>query len=402
MQAGLPALFWRRPQDQTRLLSIGCVENFAGSGPGAMANAQQWLERIDWEQPAQDGLPRAWFTSTFDQDPGQDQWAGWPGFYLVLPQLVLSERAGQTEVLIQGPTHADLELGQGLLSDLLKGSVEASKLGVPVSDECFWAEPPSAFAARVAATTQALGDDLHKVVLANCRHHHYATSPLESVLENLLTNPRDGIHFAYTHGTDAVLAGCTPETLVRQNGNKLSAHVLAGTRRRGPKGAAQDLLSSAKDRREHDLVATGMVEALNPLVDSLSIPEEPTVRSLTHLHHLERHLKGATRPSTGFLDLVSALHPTPALGGYPQASALEFLRQSEGLERGGFGAPFGWISGPRQGHAAVAIRSALLRGDAASVFAGAGIVAQSDPHLERAEIDAKVASIETELLGLTP
>ena len=400
MQAGLPALFWRRPEGQTRLLSIGQTQTFVGSGAQAMARAQEWLEQVAWEQPPRAGLPRAWFASTFDQEPGQDKWLGWPGFQLVLPQLVISERADQSECLVQGLSEADLEHGRELLTDLLQGSGRASKLGVSVSDECSWAESPSAFAARVAATTQVLGDDLHKVVLANCRHHHYATSPLDSVLENLLTNPRDGIHFAYTHGNDAVLAGCTPETLVRQKGTKLSAHVLAGTRRIGVEGAAQDLLNSAKDRREHDLVATGMLESLDPLVRSLSIPEEPKVRSLTHLHHLERHLEGETHSGTGFLDLVSALHPTPALGGYPQASALEFLRQSEGLERGGFGAPFGWISGPRHGHAAVAIRSALLRGDAASVFAGAGVVAQSDPHLERAEIDAKILSIETELLGL--
>ena len=402
MQAGVPALFWRIPNDQTLVLSVGQVGIFTGSGSGAMGSAQAWLERHTSDASRSDDLPRAWFASTFDHEPGRQQWAGWPGVQLVLPQILIRERRGTVECRVQGHTEAELEAADAVFASLLKAPRRSHELDVPASAKRYWAEAPAAFAARVEAATQALGDDLLKVVLANCRHHLFEDSPLDSVIENLLASTRDGIHFAYTHGTEAVLAGCTPETLVRQDGTELSAHVLAGTRPRGEPSAAADLLTSGKDRREHELVAVGMVEALDPLVDSLSVPDEPSVRSLAHLHHLERHIKGRTRSSTGFLDLVDALHPTPALGGYPQALAVNFLQQSEGLERGGFGAPFGWITGPQKGHAAVAIRSALLQGEAASVFAGAGIVAQSDPQHERAEIDVKVASIETELLGLTP
>mgnify|MGYP001242614371 CR=1 FL=1 len=138
----------------------------------------------------------------------------------------------------------------------------------------------------------------------------------------------------------------------------------------------KELFTAAQEHKmKHDLVAQGIREALEPMVDCVELSEQPHIRSLPQLHHLERYVTGRARPSTGFFDLVHGLHPTPALGGYPRHHALAYLEDCEPLVRGGFGAPFGWVGSSRQGHAAVAIRAALLRGETASVYAGAGIVA---------------------------
>ena len=396
-----PALFWRVPESGLTLLGIGQAAEFTGSGIDAMTEAQRWVESYAPQVERDDDLPLCWFSSTFDHQPGRRKWSDWPGLRLVVPRILVAERDGQTDGVVFGQSQEELELAKALFEQYLVESTPGSSVSAFSSVQRFWAESPDDFTERVAQATRLLGDDLHKVVLANCCHHRGQSSPLEAVIDNLINSDRHGIHFACTQGGESVFAGCTPETLVQQNGAQWSAHVLAGTRPRNQVGAKDELLSSAKDLREHELVATGMVEALDPLVDTLDLPAEPKIRSLDHLYHLERRLEGRVHSSTGFLDLVGALHPTPALGGYPQLTAVDYLRDCEPLERGGFGAPFGWISGAQDGHAAVAIRSALLKGNAASIFAGAGIVAQSDPQTEQAEVAAKVASIESELLGLS-
>ena len=365
-----------------------------------MALAQQWLESYVHRIERQDDLPLCWFTSTFNHQPGRGQWVDWPGLKLVVPMILFAQRGEDIEIICQGQSADELDRAEALLLDLLENRSPAPSASIFSSMKRLWSESPDNFTQRVAQATRLMGEDLHKVVLANCCHHRGQTSPLESVLDHLIQSDRHGIHFVCSQGGESVFAGCTPETLVEQNGGQWSAHVLAGTRRRDREGAKDELLASEKDRREHELVAAGMVESLNPLVETLDMPAEPEVRTLDHLYHLERHLRGRVGSSTGFLDLVDALHPTPALGGYPQSLAVDYLRQRETLERGGFGAPFGWISGLQYGHAAVGIRSALLHGHSVAIFAGAGVVAQSDPESEHAEVVAKIASIERELLGL--
>ena len=382
------------------LLGLGEVAHFTGTDPGAMGLAQQWLESYVQRVERDDDLPLCWFSSTFDHQAGRSDWSDWPGLKVVVPQVLVAQRRDQIDVVFHGESIDDLTEAERLFEHLLGNAKPYSPVGTYSSVQRLWSESPDDFAQRVAQATQQLGKELHKVVLANCCHHQGENSPLGGVLDNLMKSERHGVHFACTQGGESVFVGCTPETLVQQEGRQWSAHVLAGTRPRSQVGAKDELLSSAKDLREHELVATGMVESLRPWVDTMDVPSEPRIRSLDHLYHLERHLQGRVRSATGFLDLVGALHPTPALGGYPQSSAVTYLRDREALERGGFGAPFGWISGVQHGHAAVAIRSALLRGNTASIFAGAGIVAQSDPQTEQAEVAAKIASIETELLGL--
>jgi isochorismate synthase len=372
-----------------------------------MAQAQGWLKTQGFADAGHNEKFCAWFAATFDGAPGQEGWRGWPGLRVTVPQWVIQQKDADLEVVVLGENLEQLQVNHVAFERWYAGLTPSDAPSMPGLVQQTWAEAPGDFLQRIRQAQTLLGDGFQKVVLANCRHHHFDRQPGAAVLSKLIDSEATGIHFAYGYGDGAVFAGCTPETLVRQHDDALEVQVLAGTRPRSgepdlDRAVMAELLESTKDRTEHDLVAQGIREALEPMVDCVEMSEQPRIRSLPQLHHLERYVTGRAHPTTGFFDLVHGLHPTPALGGYPRHHALAYLEDCEPLVRGGFGAPFGWVGSSRQGHAAVAIRAALLRGDTASVYAGAGIVADSDPDAERAEVGAKIHAIEAQLFGMSP
>jgi isochorismate synthase EntC len=118
-----------------------------------------------------------------------------------------------------------------------------------------------------------------------------------------------------------------------------------------------------------------------------------SLMKLRNVQHLFTPIVGRVAGGRGILDLVARLHPTPAMGGVPREPALEMIRRFEGMDRGWYAAPVGWIDARGEGEFAVAIRSALLRGAQATLFAGCGIVAGSDPEREYAESCLKLRPV---------
>jgi salicylate biosynthesis isochorismate synthase/menaquinone-specific isochorismate synthase len=136
-----------------------------------------------------------------------------------------------------------------------------------------------------------------------------------------------------------------------------------------------------------------LTAALGEVCEQVDAPGEPTLMRLRNVQHLFTPLRGTVRGDAGVLDLVGRLHPTPALGGQPREAALAWIREREGLDRGWYGAPVGWVDARGQGEFAVAIRSALVGRYEASLFAGAGIVAASDPEREERETNIKLRAM---------
>ena len=397
---GQPFLYWRDPGSGHTLMGVGVCAEFAGDGIEALRAAHDWLEEHS-AGSALDGAP-SWFTATFDYGAGRDEWTAWRGLRLVVPQVLVEAREGVATAQLMGSDEGGLETARSLWDALVVGRRDKPPERAVQFEAPQWVETPAAFEARAARAIKRLGGALKKVVLANARRLPWRGDGIARTLDRMASSTRDGVHFACSQGAGSLWVGCTPETLVEQRDDDFRAHILAGTRTRQSDTSAAELLRSEKDRREHDLVAQGMIESLEPLAQQIVVPEEPSIRTLDHLLHLQRTLEGQTLPGVGFLELVAALHPTPALGGYPQAGAVADLERFEPLHRGAYGAPFGWIRGRRRGHAAVAIRSALLCEADATIFAGAGVVEHSVPVDEGAEVEAKMASIERELLGRTP
>jgi isochorismate synthase len=190
--------------------------------------------------------------------------------------------------------------------------------------------------------------------------------------------------------------GATPERLVRVADGSVDISCLAGSIGVGNSeeerlALALRLLASEKDRKEHEFVVRGAVEALQGVADSpRRAPGSPHVVAARSVQHLESTITARTSGAAGVLDLVERLHPTPAVGGYPRDPALEAISEMESIDRGWYAGPFGWSGLDGSGEFSVAIRSALIAGATASVYAGSGIVAGSVPEAEFAETELKM------------
>jgi menaquinone-specific isochorismate synthase len=186
------------------------------------------------------------------------------------------------------------------------------------------------------------------------------------------------------------LIAATPERLVRRTGATVSCDALAGSAR-GDEGA-KALLASGKDRREHDLVVSAIATALRDLGGVVAMPTEPGVRTLRHVLHLHTPIEATLREPRHLLEVAEALHPTPAVGGTPTRLATDWIAKHEAA-RGWYASPVGWFDLDGNGELAVAIRSGVIHSERAHLWAGAGIVAGSDPDREIAETDLKLRAM---------
>lgn len=193
------------------------------------------------------------------------------------------------------------------------------------------------------------------------------------------------------------LVAATPERLVKLDGANVACDALAGSiaRSAAQVGDHDDaaLLASAKDRREHDLVVRAIASALRDVGADVDVPAEPGVRTLRHVLHLHTPIAATLRAPRHVLELAAALHPTPAVGGTPTSFATDWIATREVVPRGWYASPVGWFDLDGNGEFAVAIRSGLLAGSRAHLWAGAGIVAGSDPDRELAETDVKLRAM---------
>jgi menaquinone-specific isochorismate synthase len=198
--------------------------------------------------------------------------------------------------------------------------------------------------------------------------------------------------FAFDRGR-AVFIGATPEVLARVQGEALEVACLAGSAGRGrsmeeDRAIQRHLLESPKERLEHAVVVDAVAAALRDVCCELRWDDPPRTIGLEAMAHLLTLFRGRLPPGSHVLSLVKLLHPTPAVGGVPRDRALEMVRGLEG-DRGWYAAPVGWVGPDGSGEFAVAIRSALLCGVEATLFAGSGIVRGSDPQEEFRETEMK-------------
>lgn len=193
--------------------------------------------------------------------------------------------------------------------------------------------------------------------------------------------------------------GASPELLIERTGHAVRSHPLAGTYPRSGDPHADELLAaelvaSVKDQREHRFVIDEIDRVLRPRCSVLDVPATPTIMQLRNVLHLGTEIRGTLRaPGPSALELAAALHPTPAVAGTPTADALAWLEANEGLQRGRYAGPVGWVDAAGDGMFAIGIRSAEVDGCSARLFAGVGVVEGSDPHRELVETQLKLQAI---------
>ncbi len=256
--------------------------------------------------------------------------------------------------------------------------------------------PPDAFRDAVrTAVDRILAGSLEKVVLARDLLGHV---PDGADLRRVLLELALGYPDTWTFAVDGHL-GSSPETLVRVYGGDVTARVLAGSHARGADAeadaaAALELATSSKDLDEHRFAVESVLAALRPHGPGITSTELPFTLKLPNLWHLASDVHGRLSDGSGALDLVAALHPTAAVAGTPTGAAMDLIRELEPFDRGRYGGPVGWVDQAGDGKWAISLRSAEVDADGTlTAFAGAGIVAESDPDRELAETKLKFRPI---------
>jgi menaquinone-specific isochorismate synthase len=345
------------------------------------------------------GMPAALGFAFAPGGPRSPEWDGFPAATVVVPKVAVWRQDGRSWLHLAVPAGEGPEPVLETAGALRRPGPPAVPAGAGPAQPL---PPLREWAARVAEAVATVRSGMPaKVVLARARRVplERAARPFDVVAA--LRDRSPGCHaYGWQRGT-AALVGASPELLVARVGRRFEARPLAGSARRGT-GPEEDrrlgdaLLADPKERAEHAFVVEEVCTHLAPLADTLHRPPAPRLERLPTVQHLATSIVGTT--GARLLALVDALHPTAAVAGVPRPEALAQIEAMEGLDRGWYAGGVGWGEPGGNGEAAVALRCALLRGKEALVYAGAGIVAGSDPASEAAETELKMRPL-LELFG---
>ncbi len=339
--------------------------------------------------------------------PGSADHAPWTGFgdaWFALPRwtYVNDRSVGWLVLAIDGRDATDATRWEAELARFR--AVFAHPVVTPGQPDLVEHQPDTAaeWRTRVTAITDAIAHGTVSKVVAARQH---GVTLAGRVRPAALLAALDERHVDTTRvlvrppGAGALIAA-TPEQLVRRAGDVVTCDALAGTARipddalipGGRVAAAAGLFASAKDRREHALVVDAIRAALEGAGAKVEAPPEPGVKPLRHVLHLHTPFRATLTAPTHVLELAARLHPTPAMGGTPTPVAVQWIREHEPA-RGWYASPVGWFDLDGNGELVVAIRSGVIVGPRAHLWAGAGIVAGSDPDRELGETELKLCAM---------
>ena len=397
--------FWHSYVDDFTIVGIGKMTVISGDENSYDEINKQWRSCIDRSSiyNPSNQLGTGMITMgglAFDYKKERTKlWENYSNYELIIPKLTFSQYAGKafvtanfkvTEESVVEDEIAEMEsLIDMLLNKQMDFTIKAREVKSKVEIE------PDEWKETVGqARDEIIAEKAKKIVLAReMRLTFKERLIIGDVLEKLLETQPNSYVFAIEKGDDCFV-GATPERLVKVEGNKLLSTCLAGTAPRGKtteedRVIAHNLLNDSKNREEHDYVVQMIKGSIASSCEAIHIPSEPIIYPLRNLQHLYTPVTAKIKKNYTLIDLVRKLHPTPALGGLPNDVAMEFIRKNEILDRGWYGAPVGWMDDRWNGEFAVAIRSGLIQSNEASLFAGCGVMKDSEPELEYEETNVK-------------
>ena len=392
--------FYFAGPDGTAIGGLGVAAAATASGEERFGRIRAAVDR--WSMPA----PFVAFSGfSFSPDgPRSEPWRSFDAARAVLPLATVLRNDGRTTLLLAVPAGVDeRDLWKHLQALEVPGPAPYPNLG----DHTLESHPPvSEWTTAVEEAIAAIEDEsLQKVVLARSVIVRSDGAPDGfDLVGHLERSYRRCYGFGWRTG-GATFIGASPELLVRLDRGTITSNPLAGSARRGEgdeedRILAEALMRSVKDRVEHRFVVDDVAERLAPFSISLDVPAAPSLKKMATVQHLSTRISGEARPDAEILELVGALHPTPAVGGTPREAAQAFIDKAESFDRGWYTGGVGWIDAAGDGEFAIALRCALLEGRRAHIFAGAGIVGDSIPDLELLETRLKFRPM-LELLAAT-
>jgi len=337
-------------------------------------------------------------------DPAEAPWTRFSSGSLVLPRFLFvldGERVGVVVEPNTDPLDAQSLIEEGLergLTDDLGTELGLGLREVHSVDETAWRDSVRTIAAEIRDGAY------EKAVLATSVELEGETElPLGTTLAQLRADYPDCHVASFTAG-DATIVCASPELLINLEGGRARTLALAASQRRGHNPAedcalGSELLADAKSRVEHEVVVREIVEGLEGAIDALEVDSKPSVRRFRNIQHLATEVAGSARDGVDVLELVERLHPTPAVCGRPRDIARRVIGEHEPFDRGWYSGPIGWLDAQGEGEFAVALRTALISDRRAWLFAGNGIMGDSDPQVELAEVRLKLRPLAEALGG---
>ena len=380
------------------LVGWGVAAELRTTGPGRFVEADAWWSQVTARAVVRDevGVPGsglvafgsfAFADTVHPEGPGRS--------VLVVPEVVVGRRGDHAWVTTVDRGGLPPVLG----ADAVDPAGQPSRpSGIAFTDGALdgerWMSVVADAVRRIAA------GELEKVVLAR---DLVATAEEDVDVRWPLRRLVERYPMCWAFHVDG-LFGATPEMLVRRERGLVTSRVLAGTiRRTGDDerdlALAATLARSSKDLEEHEYAVRSVAEALEPHCSSMNVPEAPFVLHLPNVMHLATDVAGVVHDagSVSSLQLAAALHPSAAVGGTPTPVATDLIAEIEQMDRGRYAGPVGWMDADGDGEWGIALRSAVVDGPSVRLFAGCGIVADSDPAAELAESQAKFVPVRDAL-----
>jgi len=393
-----PRGYFENPSRQRAHAAGAPLATWTGRGPERFRSADLWLRRLHGSLTCVGGIPR--IIATFPFYPG-DETQGLEA-RLFLPAWQVVTEQGRTTVTLAEPAVVGCATRLAIRAEQFRRFAYRStppppRATVPtVLSEVGGAWFPSA----VSRATELIKEGaFEKIVLSRAFDWRRAEpfNPYATLHRLRRANPP--CHTFLVDEPDGALIGATPETLLSLFDGAVRTESVAGTTRRGESASedaslAEALLTSDKDLREHGAVTASILRRLKMVGVLAAVPRPPELLRLGNVMHLRTPIEGTMPPDRRFLEVAGELHPTPAVGGKPRDLALPFIPGFEPHARGLYTGAVGWVGADGlTGKLFVALRCARLAGTTARAFAGAGIVAGSDPQAESAETEMKLRTI---------
>ena len=396
-----PQMFWASADRSVAATGIGDAHAIESTGAQRFAQAGAAVAQLFGDAIVEPSQLRPLLLGgfAFDATGHTDAWRGFGASSLVVPRLLVRRRGEDCVVTLSARVSYDTDIDEiaadleGLQERVIVPDVtDRPPLAIQTTVED---TPPGADWRRLvmSAVGEIQSGRLEKVVVAREELAPIPDVDVRAALRQLHdSNPGAFIYGIWRAGS--VLIGASPELLVRTHGRDMATSVLAGSTRRGTSAAedstlGQALTASTKDREEHTIVRRELETALSAVCDTVQVSARPDLMTLSHVQHLHTGVRGRLREGRTAFDVMERLHPTPAVGGTPRDAALAFIRKHEAIDRGWYAGPVGWCDDTRA-EFAVALRCVLIGHGTARLYAGCGIVAQSDAAAEWEESQLKL------------
>ena len=394
-------LLWE-PNAGTWQLALGAAADLTAEGPGRTVSLTRQSAHIEARMIARSPVPGApalpaWLASwAFEELPGKAGHWGQrlPAARLILPHRLLWRTPERGWEILAAEVHADDE--PGAVATRLVSPPASFTTRAPAE----WPRLTTDYAEQVEDAIQLVADGvMRKVVLARAVDAEVATD-LPTILTRLGNQPTGATVYAHDLDDGGIFLGATPEELFAATGTHLTTMALAGSNRRGASDAEDlalvgELMASTKQRKEHNLVVEHLATNLRQRCAPFAVPNTPRHRLVRNLIHLETRLE-ADLFQNDYLDVLGAIHPTPAVCGLPTSTAAHYIARHERLQRGLYAGALGWLT-PQACRLVVPLRGGILHADRrrARLFAGAGIVETSDPQDELRETELKLGPMRS-------